>query len=118
MLNLLLSSEWDGENMSVWLVAIEKERSLPWASFYLGEFMTRRVVFGAGSPLLRHGPVQTYHRMDHYPVTSPQAAVLLALLEEKDALYEDHELEGAREFLEGLGAFSMRDDYVLYVEVA
>ncbi len=118
MLSLLSSSEWDGEDMSVWLVAIEKELSLPWASFYLGEFITRRVMFGPGSPLHGSGPVKTFHRMEHYPITVLQAAVLLALLEEEDALHEDHELDGAREFLEGMETFSFKDEYVLYVEIA
>ncbi len=100
--------------MSVWLVAIEKEQALPWASFYLGEGMAERVMLESSSPLHGSGPVQNHHRMDHYPITVEQATVLLALLESEDALYEDHEADEAKRFVGGMS----EEEFVLYVEVS
>ncbi len=103
--------------MTVWLVAIEKELSLPWASFYLGEGKAERGMMEAGSPLHGSGPAKTLHRMDHYPITVDNANNLLNFLDHKEALYEDHEVGEAREFLDGMLSFSFEDEYALYVEV-
>lgn len=103
----------------VWLVAIEKERSLPWISFYLGGSGARRFLFqNLASPLFGDEPIPTLGKGSYYFVDVKQAGVLLALLESEDALHADHEADEAMEFLGGLETFSFRDEYVLYVEIA
>lgn len=105
--------------VDVWLMAVEKERSLPWASFYLGGNGVERAMSWIGSPLCDSEPVQNnFHRAKYYPIIVGDAVKLLDFLEYEEALYEDHEMEGAREFLEGLEDFSFREEYILYVEIA
>ena len=104
-------------SVDIWLVAIEKERSLPMESFWLGgNGVRRKMLRGDESPLYGREPLVTNGKANYYPVTVLQAEKLLWFL--GDDLYDGHEAVEAVKFVIWMTTLAGREKHVLYVEEA